>query len=117
MQIVHHFSCHHQTKEAKRPQKKGLVNLTHYEVINKNSGGGVELFELTWHNVYGGKTVIQNFYHESEPPPHLFILGALYMCTETQGLGGCTQVYPLAGSFLWGVGWWEGARAFFHFQF
>lgn len=36
------------------------MNLMWYEIINKKSGG-VDLFEITGKNVYGGKTVIQNF--------------------------------------------------------
>lgn len=118
LQIVHHFSCHHQTKEAKRPQKKGLVNLTYYEVINKNSGGGVQLFELTWHNVYGGKNSDTELLSWTwTPSPLIYFGGFIHVYRDTRPWRMHTQVYPLTGSFLWGVGWWEGARAFFHIQF
>lgn len=47
-------------QRGKMSSEKELVNLLWYEVINKKSGG-VDLFELTRKNVYGGKSVIQNF--------------------------------------------------------
>lgn len=108
--IVHRFCVTIKQKEPKCAQKKGLVNLIYYEVINKKSGGGVELFELTWKNVYGRKTLIQNFIMSLNPLPTSLFWGPYTHVHRNKALEGACSTVPVNHSFLRGVGCWEGKQ-------